>query len=407
MPQALSELRVLDLSRVVAAPWASQILADLGAEVIKIERPGRGDDTRAWGPPFLRDRNGRETADAAYFLGLNRGKKSVTVDLADPAGQALVRRLAAQSDVLIENYRVGTLERYGLGYEALRTDNPGLVYCSVTGFGQTGPYRDRAGYDFVVQGLGGLMSVTGEPPGLPGGGPQKVGVPIADLMTGMYAAVAILAALNYRQRSGVGQRIDLALLDTQVAAMTTAHLNYLVSGEVLGSYGNASASIVPYQVFASADRPLILAIGNDSQFVAFCDLAGRPELAADPRFASNAGRVRHRALLVPLVGEILRARTCHEWLAVLEAAGVPAGPINDLAEVFADPQVRERQMHLDLPHPVAGSVPSVASPLRLSETPVAYDRAPPTLGQHTAEVLRERLGVSDGELAALAARGVI
>ena len=407
MPGALSHIRVLDLSRVVAAPWSSQILADLGAEVIKVERPGRGDDTRGWGPPFLRDQDGKETHDAFYFLGANRGKKSVTLDIATAEGQQIVRRLAAESDVVIENYKVGTLARYGLGYEDLKALNPRLVYCSITGFGQTGPYSHRAGYDFIIQGMGGLMSVTGERETLPGGGPQKVGVPFADLMTGMYSTVAILAALNYREISGAGQHIDMALLDVQVASMATAHMYYLVSGQVLKSYGNAAANIVPYQVFDCPDGKLILAVGNDGQFAKFCDVAGRPDLAADERFVTNAGRVRHRQILIPLLQEIFLQRQRQEWTEALEAAGVPCGPINDMAQVFEDPQVRHRGLRVEVPHPAAGTVPLVASPIRLSETPVEYRMAPPTLGQHTREILQKMLGLEDEELERLAGEGII
>lgn len=402
-PQALRGVRVLDLSRVLAGPWCTQTLADLGADVIKVERPLSGDDTRSWGPPFLKDSVGRETGEAAYYLGTNRNKRSITVDLAHPEGQALIRRIAEVSDVFVENYKVGDMARYGLDAKALLALNPRLVYCSITGFGQTGPYRDRAGYDYAAQGMGGLMSVTGPSRAeiadeQPGGGPQKVGVAVADLFTGMYAATAILAALRHRDRSGVGQIIDMALLDTQVAMLANLGANYLVTGEAPQRAGNAHQNIVPYQVFEVSDGDLILAVGNDSQFERFCAVAGLPELAVDPRFARNAGRVRERATLVPTLAKVLKTRTRADWLAALEAAKVPCGPINDLAEVFADPQVRSRDMTVRMAHPLSGEVRLVASPLNLSATPVQYRLPPPLLGQHTDEVLTE-LGVSAAEIA--------
>ena len=402
---ALAGIRVLDMSRVLAGPWCGQILADLGAEVIKVERPGNGDDTRGWGPPYLKDREGRDTHESAYFLGANRGKKSVTLDISKTAGQEIARRLAAQSDVLIENYKAGDLTRYNLGYEQLRTLNPGLVYCSITGFGQTGPMRSVAGYDFIIQAMGGLMSVTGEADSEPGGGPLRVGVAVADLSTGMYATVAILAALFHRTRSGQGQYIDLALLDTQVAMNANMNMNYLVSGRVPQRIGNAHANIVPYQVFDAADGQLVLAVGNDGQFAKFCEAAGC-SLHEDARFRKNADRVRNRSVVVPLLEEIMRRRTVAEWVALLEPIGVPVGPINDLAQVFAHPQVKSRGLRLDLPHPLAGSVPSVASPIRMSATPTRFAAAPPTLGQHTQEVL-SGLGFDEREQQALARDGVI
>jgi crotonobetainyl-CoA:carnitine CoA-transferase CaiB-like acyl-CoA transferase len=403
---ALSGVRVLDLSRVLAGPWCTQTLADLGADVIKVERPGCGDDTRGWGPPFLKDEAGADTAEAAYYLGTNRNKRSITLDLAKPDGQALVRRLALQADVLVENFKVGDMARYGLDAATMLTLNPRLVYCSVTGFGQTGPYRDRAGYDYAIQGIGGLMSLTGERDDRPGGGPQKVGVAVADLFTGMYATVAILAALRHRDATGQGQAIDMALLDTQVAMLANLGANYLVTGQPPRRAGNAHQNIVPYQVFEVADGHLILAVGNDGQFTRFCAVAGCPELATDPRFAKNADRVRHRETLVPLLAERLRHRPKADWLAALESAKVPCGPINHLGEVFDDPQVRAREMVTTLAHPLAGEVRLVSSPIKLSATPVQPRRAPPLLGQHTDEVLAE-LGLSADERAALRAQGVV
>jgi crotonobetainyl-CoA:carnitine CoA-transferase CaiB-like acyl-CoA transferase len=405
-PGALGHVRVLDLSRVLAGPWCSQVLADLGAEVIKVERPGSGDDTRSWGPPYLRDRRGQETSESAYFLAANRGKKSVTIDIARPEGQDLVRRLAARSDVLLENFKVGTLARLGLGYQDLARVNPRLVYCSISGFGQTGPYRGRAGYDFLVQGMGGLMSITGESDGEPGGGPVKVGVAIADILTGMYAATAVLAALAQRERTGLGQQVDLALLDVQVAMLANQAMNHLVTGQPPGRLGNAHPNIVPYQAFRTGQGHLILAVGNDGQFARFCEVAGRPELARDERFASNASRVRHRAALVPIVEAILAGRPAAEWIEALERAGVPCGPINDLAQVFADPQVRHRQMKIDVPHPLAGTAPLVSSPIRLSGAPAAPPAPPPLLGEHTHEVLLG-LGLGDAEISSLQEKGVV
>src|SRR5437868_8590004 len=358
---ALSHIRVLDMSRVLAGPWAGQVFADLGAEVIKIERPGVGDDTRSWGPPYLKDRNGNDTHEAAYFLAANRGKKSVTLDISKTEGQELVRRLATQCDVLLENYKVGDLERCGLGYEDLKALNPGLIYCSITGFGQTGPMRNVAGYDFIIQAIGGLMSITGERDDLPGSGPQKVGVALADISTGLYSAVATLAALAHRSQTGQGQYIDMALLDVQVALLANMNMNYLVSGKVPKRQGNAHANIVPYQVFDASDGQFVLAVGNDSQFVKFCEVAGC-DFAKDVRFARNADRVRNRDVLVPLLAEVLRQRSVAQWVAMLEALGIPVGPINDLSQVFEHPQVQNRGMRVDLPHPLSGTVPQVASP---------------------------------------------
>ena len=406
-PKALGHIRVLDLSRVLAGPWCSQNLADLGADVIKIERPGCGDDTRAWGPPYARDADGKDTSEAAYYLSANRGKRSVTVDIASPEGQALIRDLARHADVVLENYKVGQLKRYGLDYESLKAIKPDLVYCSITGFGQDGPYAHRAGYDFLIQGMGGLMSVTGERDELPGGGPQKAGVALTDLMTGMYATIAVLAALTHRDRSGEGQYIDMALLDTQVAMLANVGSNYLNSGKAPKRWGNAHANIVPYQTFACLDGHIIVAAGNDGQYRKFVDAGGQPELATDPRFATNPARVANRDVLVPLLAAMVATRTRAEWIARLEAVGVPCGPINDIGEVFANEQVRARGMAVDLAHPAAGKVTLVRSPMKMSATPATSDKAPPLLGQHTDEVLRDVLGRSGDEIAALRARGVV
>jgi formyl-CoA transferase len=403
----LSHLTVLDLSRVLAGPWCTQLFADLGATVIKVEKPGTGDDTRAWAPPYLKDAAGRDTSESAYYLACNRGKLSVAIDFTRPEGRDLVTALARGSDVLIENFKVGGLAKHGLDFASVHAQNPRLVYASITGFGQDGPYAQRAGYDFIIQGMSGFMSVTGERDDLPGGGPQKAGIAVTDVVTGMYAAVSILAALAARDRTGRGQHVDCALLDSAVAMMAVMNMNYLVTGTPPGRAGNAHPNIVPYQVFACADGHLILAVGNDAQFAKFCAVAGQPEWAADARFARNADRVRHRAVLVPLVEQAMRTRTQAAWLEPLEAAGVPCGPIHQLDAVFADPQVRARGLRLDLPHPLAGSVPLVGPPMKLSATPLAPTRPPPLLGEHTAAVLRERLQLSDAAIAALAAKGVV
>lgn len=401
-PQALAGVRVLDLTRVLAGPWCTQVLADLGADVIKVERPRSGDDTRGWGPPFLRDADSNDTAESAYYLCANRNKRSLTVDIATEAGQAIIRRLASQSDVLVENFKVGDMARYGLDAATLRAANPRLVYCSITGFGQDGPYAQRAGYDFAVQGLGGLMSVTGAVDDEP----QKVGVAVTDLFTGMYATVAVLAALRHRDATGQGQVIDMALLDAQVAMLANLGSHYLVSGDVPARQGNAHANIVPYQVFAVADGHIIVAVGNDRQFVRLCALLGEPVLADDARFTTNAGRVRHRDVLVPLLQIALRSRGREDWLSRLEAAGIPCGPVNDIADVFANPQVQARGMVARVAHPHAGELALVGSPLKLSATPVEPWRAPPLLGQHTDEVLREA-GYRDDEIATLRGCGAI
>ena len=404
---ALSGIRVLDLSRILAGPWASQILGDLGADVLKIERPGSGDDTRHWGPPWLQDGDGRDTDTAAYFLCANRNKRSVTIDITRAEGQALIRELAAACDVLIENYKLGSLARYGLDYESLRAVNPRLVYCSITGFGQSGPYAARAGYDFLIQGLGGLMSITGRRDDEPGGGPIKAGVALTDILTGLYAANAIQAALIRRQASGLGQHVDMALLDVQVACLANQAMNFLTTGQAPGRLGNAHPNIVPYQDFPTADGHMILAIGNDGQFARFCREAGAPELAADPRFASNRARVMHRAELIPQLEALTVRRETAQWIAALEAIGVPCGPINDLAGVFADAQVAARGLRLDQRGDDGARIPQVASPMRLSESPVAYDRPPPHLGADTDAVLGEVLGRSADDLARLRRDGVI
>lgn len=388
---ALSGLRVLDLSRVLAGPWAGQMLADLGADVVKVERPGAGDDTRAWGPPYLRDADGRDTSEAAYFLSANRNKRSITIDFTQPEGQEQVRALVQRADVLIENFKVGGLAGYGLDYQSLQALNPRLIYCSVTGFGQQGPYAKRAGYDFMIQAMGGLMSITGKADEEEGAGPVKVGVALTDILTGLYASNAILAALAERERSGQGQYIDLALLDVQIACLGNQALNYLTTGVPPRRLGNAHPNIVPYQDFPTADGDFILTVGNDGQFRKFCEVAGHPEWATDPRFVSNAARVANRAELIPLIRQVTVFRTTAEWIAALEQAGVPCGPINDLAQVFADPQVQARGTRIRMAHPLAGEVDLVANPIRLSRTPVDYRRPPPLLGEHNSEVFADWL----------------
>jgi len=405
MPSPLTGIRVFDMSRVLAGPSCAQLLGDLGADVIKVERPGEGDDTRKWGPPYLKDAEGRDTTESAYYLSANRAKRSLTLDFTKSAGRDLARRLIERSDVLIENYKVGTLGKYGLGYPDLRAEFPRLVYCSITGFGQTGPYAPRAGYDYLIQAMGGIMSVTGEP----AGEPMKVAVAIADLMTGMYSTVAILAALRHRDATGQGQHIDMALLDTQVAWLANLGQGYLTSGDLPARLGNAHATVVPYQVFKTADSHIVLAIGNDAQFRKFCEFAGAPGLANDPRFATNPARIRNRAELVPDMSALLTRQTSAYWIGGLERIGVPCGPINDLAEVFADPHVRARGMTVALPHPAAGGQPAplIANPIKFSETPISYDRAPPTIGQHTDEILKELLDLSADEIGRLRGDGAI
>lgn len=403
----LCGIRILDLSRVLAGPWATQALADLGAEVIKIERPDGGDDTRQWGPPYAKDASGRDTTESAYYLSTNRGKRSVAIDLARPEGARLVRELAGRCDVLVENFKVGGLARYGLSYDDLKATHPALIYCSISAFGQDGPEADKPGYDAMIQGMGGLMSITGLPDGEPGGGPQKVGVAVADLMTGMYAATAIAAALFERRASGRGQFIDLALLDTQLGWLANQNLNFLVSGQSPRRQGTAHPNIVPYQAFATADGFLMLAVGNDRQFASWCEVAGHPGLAANPRFATNAARVAHRAELVPIVAAALRARGTHDWLAALHAANVPCGPINDIGQAFAEPQVIHRGLRIDLPHPTAGQVPGVKNPINYSRTGLEYRLAPPLLGEHTDQVLEAELGLDSAQRTHLREAGVI
>jgi len=393
MAGPLSHIRVLDLSRIMAGPWSGQVLADLGADVIKVERPDVGDDTRTWGPPFLTDREGAATREAGYFLAVNRGKRSVTVDLADPAGQAVIRELAAQSDIILENFKAGTLSRYGLGYDDLKAIKPDLIYCSITGFGQTGPKRDHAAYDFMIQAMGGLMSVTGGLDSEPGGGPQKVGIPIVDIMTGMYATVAVLAALANREKTGQGEYIDIAMLDVQTAVLANQAMNFLVSGREPKRAGNRHPNIQPQDVFKCADGHIVLAVGNDGQFRRLCQVIGTPELADDARYATNQARVDNLPILLPIISDRLIQRPLAEWLDALEQQTVPCGPINTIPMVFEDEQVKSREMLRHLEHPLSGTVPQVVSPIRLRNSELVFDRAPPLLGQHTEQVLRE-LGIT-------------
>lgn len=412
-PAALPHIKVLDLSRVLAGPWCTQILADLGADVVKIERPGVGDDTRHWGPPFLQDAQGNDTEHAAYYTCANRNKRSITVDIAKPEGQALIRQLAGQSDVLVENFKVGGLAHYGLDYESLKEANPRLIYCSITGFGQDGPYAERAGYDLMVQAMSGMMNITGRPDDVPGGGPQRVGVALTDIFTGVYASTAILAALEVRHRTGEGQHIDMSLLDVGMAILANQAGGFLNTGRVPQRQGNSHPSLVPYQDMPTKDGAMLLAIGNDGQFTRFCDVAGRPELALDERYATNTQRVLHRASLVPQLEAITRTRSTAEWIAALEHKAVPCGPINDIGQAFDDAQVRSRGLAIEQarsPQAVAAegvsAIRSVASPLRLSATPPVLRRAPPALGEHTNEVLAE-LGLDAARIAALRTSGIV
>ena len=404
---ALSHLRVLDMSRVLAGPWASQILADLGAEVIKVERPDAGDDTRAWGPPWVEDPQWGDERQSAYFVGTNRNKKSVAVDISDLRGRELVQALASKCDVLIENFKVGGLRQYGLDYDSVRQANPGIVYCSITGFGQTGPYAQRPGYDFLIQGMGGLMSITGRPDGEAGEGPLKVGVALTDILTGLYATVGIQAALAHRDWTGEGQHIDASLLDVQVACLANQAMNFLASGRQPPRLGNGHPNIVPYQDFRTQDGHVIVTVGNDSQFARFCEALGHPEWAHDDRFSTNTARLAHRDTLIPLLQEAMLGRRTAEWLAELAARTVPCGPINDLAGVFADPHIQHRELRVNMGSGEDGHVPVVASPLRLSQTPVQYRSAPPRLGAHTSEVLESLLNVDTERMAALLADRVI
>ena len=407
MAGPLSHIRVLDLSRVLAGPWAGQNMADLGAEVIKVERPGKGDDSRAFGPPWFKDPDGKETSEAAYFMAANRGKKSITVNLSNAQGQELVRELAKHCDVLIENYKVGDLARYGLGYEDIKKINPKIVYCSVTGFGQTGPYAERPGYDFMAQGMSGIMSVTGEPDGVPGAGPMRVGIPIVDILTGMYSSIAICAALAHRAETGVGQHLDLALLDTAMAFLSIQGMTYLTTGEPPGRIGNTHPSIVPYQVFPTADGAVILACGNDNLFGKFCEAAGCAELSSDARFNKNALRVQNREVLVPLLQAVFAGKSTAEWVDILEKAGVPNGPINNIAQAFEEPQTIARGTRIDLPHPKGGKAPLIASPMKFSGTPLKHEVPPPTLGQHSDEILSNLLGYDVKKIAELRAAGAL
>ncbi|NVK20482.1 MAG: CoA transferase [Methylocystaceae bacterium] len=407
MTGALSHIRVLDLSRILAGPWASQTLGDLGAEIIKIEKPKVGDDTRHWGPPYIKDEKGQDTDDAAYYMCANRNKRSVAIDMASEKGQALIKELVKDCDVVLENFKVGGLKKYGLDYDSLKQIKPDLVYCSITGFGQTGPYAKRAGYDFLIQGMSGLMSVTGHPGDGPEAGPVKVGVALSDVLTGLYAVIGVQAALAHRDRTGVGQHIDISLLDVQVATLANQALNYLASGVAPGRLGNAHPNIVPYQAFATSDGHMILAVGNDGQFAKFCEIADLSDLADDPRFATNTARVENREELVPILSHAILKKPLDWWIQNLEAAHVPCGPINTIDRVFEDPQVLHRDMRLNLPHDKAGYVPSVGSPLKLSQSPVTYDSAPPVLAQNTQSVLQNLLKLSDDEIKTLNDQGII
>jgi crotonobetainyl-CoA:carnitine CoA-transferase CaiB-like acyl-CoA transferase len=402
----LAGLRVLDMTRIMAGPYCTQTLADLGADVIKIERPKTGDDTRYWGPPFLQDSSGHPTTETAYNLAVNRGKQSVTVDFSTAEGGEIIRELAKASDILVENYRTGQLSRYGLGFEQLRSENPGLIYLSITGFGQSGPYKDKPGYDFALQGMAGLMSVTGERDGRPGAGPEKVGVAVADISAGMYGAIAVLAAIVHRQISGQGQHIDLSLFESQIAFMANQNLNYLVSGVSPVRLGNAHPNICPYQCLETADGHVVLTVGNDEQFGRFCSVVGHEEWMSDPRFVSNPARVTNRDVLVPMIADIFKARPTRQWLSLLEEADVPCGPVNTIKDVFDDEHVKARRVRVEIEHPMSGTISTVASPMNFSGTPIKYRDAPPLLGQHTEEVL-SGLGYASARIQELRERGVI
>ncbi len=406
MPKALEHLRVLDMSRVLAGPFLAQSLADFGADVIKVERPHHGDESRTF-PPYLKDSAGAETDDSAYFMSINRGKRSVTIDISKPRGQELVKALAAKSDVLIENYKVGDLERYGLHYQAIRDINPRIVYCSITGFGQTGPYKNRPGYDYIFQAMSGLMSITGGPDELPGGGPAKVGLAICDVITGMYSSFAVMTALAYRDRTGEGQHIDMSLLDTTIATISHINMNYLIGGIVPPRMGTGHPSIVPYQMFKAQDGPMVVAVGNNGQFAKLCAIVGLAELAQDSRFLTNPLRVKHRDELVPQLAQAFAQKPVSAWIESLTKQGVPCGPLNNIPQVFDDPHVKARGMHVRIPHPRAGSVSMLANPARLSVTPPAYERPAPRLGEHTREVLGSVLGLSAADIDQLAAEAVI
>jgi crotonobetainyl-CoA:carnitine CoA-transferase CaiB-like acyl-CoA transferase len=406
MSGSLSHLRVLDLSRVLAGPWAGQILGDLGAEVIKIERPKSGDDTRSWGPPYLQGADGNADL-SAYFLTANRNKQSLAVDIAHPEGQELIRKLVAESDVILENFKVGGLKRYGLDYDSLKQINPKLIYCSITGFGQDGPYANRPGYDFLIQAMGGLMSITGQPDGEPGAGPMKVGVALTDIMTGLYATIGVLAALSHRDRTGEGQYVEAALLDVQVACLANQAMNYLTTGQAPGRMGNAHPNIVPYQDFPTADGNMVLTVGNDEQFARLCDVLGHPEWASDERFATNRARVVNRKELIPRLRQATVMRSTQEWVQILERSGVPCGPVNTLDQVFEDPQVLARGMKQSVQHPSLGDVPTVGNPIRLKLTPVSYRTAPPLLGEQSKQVLETIVGLSSGEIERLRERGIV
>ncbi|NVM89507.1 formyl-CoA transferase [Variovorax sp. SG517] len=408
-PAALDGIKVLDLSRVLAGPWCTQILADLGADVVKIERPGVGDDTRTWGPPFIKDADGNDTDQASYFTACNRNKRSVTVDMATPDGQALLRQMAAQADIVVENFKTGGLKQYGLDHESLRAANPRLIYCSVTGFGHDGPYAERAGYDLMIQAMTGMMSITGRPDDVPGGGPLRVGVALTDLFTGVYASTAILAALQVRDRTGEGQHIDMALLDVGMAILANQASAFLNTGKAPGRQGNTHPSLAPYQDFPTKDGAMLLAIGNNGQFARFCEAGGHPEWATDARFATNTLRVKHRGVLIPMMEELTRTRTTAAWVTLLEDKAVPCGPINDIAQAFDDAQVKARGLAVTLPRDAGdgiASITGVASPLRLSATPPVLRHAPPALGQHTQEVLAE-MGIDAARFEALRSAGVV